>query len=72
LRLLVRVFVRFGGQMPLNGLLGACLLFLNGNKDNFIWGNAAFGRLVLPSCDRFLWRVDFKPINERLKHASVP
>jgi hypothetical protein len=71
LRPLVRVVVRFARQMALSGLLGACLLFFNRDKGDFFGGNAALGGLVLPRCDRLLWRFGFKPINKRLDHAGM-
>jgi hypothetical protein len=72
LRLLVRVFVRFARQRALNGLLGACLLFFNRDKGDFVRGNAALGGLVLPRCDRFLRRFDCKPVDKWFKHAGMP
>jgi hypothetical protein len=69
--LLVRVLVWIGRQMALNGLLGACLPFLNGYENDFVGGNAALRRLVLPCFDRFLRRVNLKPVNKGLKHAGM-
>ena len=47
------------------------MLFLNGNKDDFFGRNAALSGLVLPSLDRFLRRIDLKPVNKGFEHANV-
>ena len=67
----VRVLVWIARQMAFKGLLGGRLLFLNRYKNDFFGRNAALRRLVLPSFDRFLRRVDFKPVNKWFEHARV-
>jgi hypothetical protein len=47
------------------------LTFLNGYENDFVRGNSALGGLVLPRLNRFLRRVNLKPVNKGLKHARV-